>query len=76
MVDYAISTYLTVLIFLKIDVYAETLFECEDKLLKLLLLLFTQRFAVFVEDFLDVRIGFGAGRFFFLDFETSGLLRL
>ena len=58
MVDYSIPTYLTVLVLLEIDVYTETLFECEDELLKLLLSLFTQRFSVFVEDFLYIRIGF------------------
>ena len=64
MVYYSIPTYLTVLILLEIDVYAETLFECEDKLLKLLLPFLAQRFAVFVEDFLYIRIGFGAGWLF------------
>ena len=66
MVDYAISTYLTVLVLLEIDVYAETLFEGEDKLLKLLLLFFTQRLSVFVEDFLYIRNGLGLSRFFLL----------
>lgn len=66
MVNYSISTYLTVLVLLKIDVYAETLFEGEDKLLKLLLLLFTSRVAVFVEDFLYIRISLGLSRFFLL----------
>ena len=66
MVDYATSTYLTVLVLLEIDVYAETLFEGEDKLLKLLLLFFTQRLSVFVEDFLYIRIGLLLSRFFLL----------
>ena len=72
MVDYAISTYLTVLVLLEIDVYAETLFEGEDKLLKLLLLFFTQRLSVFVEDFLYIRNGLGLSRFFLLGLRDFG----
>ena len=66
MVDSAISTNLTVLVLLEIYVNAETLFECEDKLLKLILLLFTQRFTVFVKDFLYIWIGFWTSRLFLL----------
>ena len=66
MVNESITSDLSVPILLKIDVYAETLFECEDKLLKLLLSLLTQRFTIFINYFLYVRIGFWTSRLFLL----------
>ena len=54
MVDYSISPYLTVLVFLEIDIYAETGFEDIKELLNLLLAFLAQWLAATVKDFTDV----------------------